>query len=184
MNGLGICFARLEKTGKTKSKIPLSLTSRPLILSIYRFKAKLRSGELLVPGDQWPLFIYAGQIFSDEDPWKGLFRSKIMVQVMSLLVSHRPHFDCYLQSFKHVFTSPSSVENENKATRSGNARIHGMTRVTPASIAYIATQVGSWSLSCLSTLTLTRIAVSGSICTQFFCRIFQKRYHHRLRNVL
>lgn len=45
------------------------------------------------------------------------------------------------QAYKHVFTSPSSVEKEPKATRSGNARIHGMTRVTLASIAYIATQV-------------------------------------------
>jgi hypothetical protein len=33
------------------------------------------------------------------------------------------------------------VAKEAKATRSGNARIHGMTCVTPASIAYIATQV-------------------------------------------
>jgi hypothetical protein len=33
------------------------------------------------------------------------------------------------------------VEKEAKATRSGNARIHGMTRVTTSSIAYIATQV-------------------------------------------
>ena len=46
-----------------------------------------------------------------------------------------------MQAFKHIFTSPSSVEKENKATRSGNARIHGMTHVTLASIAYIAMQV-------------------------------------------
>lgn len=46
-----------------------------------------------------------------------------------------------LQTFKHIFTSPSSVEREAKATRSGNARIHGMTSVTRASIAYAATQV-------------------------------------------
>ena len=46
-----------------------------------------------------------------------------------------------LQTFKHIFTSPSSVEREAKATRSGNARIHGMTSVTCASIAYAATQV-------------------------------------------
>ncbi|KAG6903528.1 hypothetical protein DXG01_017190, partial [Tephrocybe rancida] len=44
------------------------------------------------------------------------------------------------QAFKHIFTSPSSVEKENKATRSGNARIHGMVSVTRASIAYVATQ--------------------------------------------
>ena len=40
-----------------------------------------------------------------------------------------------------MFTSPSSVDKEPKATRSGNARIHGMMRTTRASIAYIATQV-------------------------------------------
>jgi hypothetical protein len=45
------------------------------------------------------------------------------------------------EAYKHVFTSPSSVDKVAKATRSGNARIHGMTSVTPASIAYIATQV-------------------------------------------
>ena len=45
--------------------------------------------------------------------------------------------------YKHIFTSPSSVEKEPKATQSGNACIHGMTHVTPASIAYIATQVSS-----------------------------------------
>lgn len=44
------------------------------------------------------------------------------------------------QTFKHIFTSPSSAEQEAKATRSGNARIHGMTRVTYGSLAYVATQ--------------------------------------------
>jgi hypothetical protein len=52
-----------------------------------------------------------------------------------------------LQAYKHVFTSPSSVDREPKATRSGNARIHGMTRVTLPSIAYIATQV-TYSIKC------------------------------------
>jgi hypothetical protein len=45
------------------------------------------------------------------------------------------------QAYKHVFTSPSSIEKEPKATRSGNARIHGMKNVTIASLAYIAMQV-------------------------------------------
>ena len=48
---------------------------------------------------------------------------------------------CHVQAFKHIFTSPSSVEKEVKATRSGNARIHGMTRVITASLAYVAMQV-------------------------------------------
>ena len=46
-----------------------------------------------------------------------------------------------LQAYKYIFTSPSSVEKEPKATRSGNAQIHGMMRVTMPSIAYVAMQV-------------------------------------------
>jgi hypothetical protein len=57
------------------------------------------------------------------------------------LVIPWPNIDFCIQTFKHIFTSPSSVEKEPKATRSGNARIHGMTHVAPASIAYVATQV-------------------------------------------
>ena len=45
------------------------------------------------------------------------------------------------KAYKHVFTLPSLVEKEPKAMRSGNTGIHGMTSVTPASIAYITTQV-------------------------------------------
>ncbi|KIM75190.1 hypothetical protein PILCRDRAFT_681578 [Piloderma croceum F 1598] len=87
-------------------------------------KEKLRSGEMAVSGDHWPIFLYQGYSYDPEDPWNGLLRSNILVS-----------------AYKHIFTSPSSVEKEPKATRSGNARIHGMTQVTPASIAYIATQV-------------------------------------------
>ncbi|KAH7919885.1 hypothetical protein BV22DRAFT_1050765 [Leucogyrophana mollusca] len=87
-------------------------------------KEKLRSGEMTVSGDQWPIFLYSSYNYDPEDPWNGLLRSQILVS-----------------AYKHIFTSPSSVDREPKATRSGNARIHGMTRVTPASIAYIATQV-------------------------------------------
>ena len=50
-----------------------------------------------------------------------------------------------MQAYKHVFTSPSSVDSdETKATKSGNARIHGMSSVTPASIIYIATQASTY----------------------------------------
>ena len=44
-------------------------------------------------------------------------------------------FTSYLQAFKHIFTSPSSIEKEVKATRSGNARIHGILRATAAALA-------------------------------------------------
>ncbi|KAG1793766.1 hypothetical protein EV424DRAFT_1354099 [Suillus variegatus] len=64
------------------------------------------------------------QEWLNHNPWKGLLRSEILVF-----------------GFKHVFTSPSSVEREPKATRSGNAYLHGMKSVTKGSLAYIATQV-------------------------------------------
>ncbi|KAG2092129.1 uncharacterized protein F5147DRAFT_748041 [Suillus discolor] len=79
-------------------------------------------GEMLVTGDQWPLFLYADYHYDLEDPWNGLFQSTLL-------------------AYKYVFTSPSSVDREPKATFSGNARIHRMTRVTLPSIAYISMQV-------------------------------------------
>jgi hypothetical protein len=44
-------------------------------------KEKLRSGEMVIPGDQWPIFLYARYEYDPEDPWKGLLRSSILVSV-------------------------------------------------------------------------------------------------------
>ncbi|KAJ3510145.1 hypothetical protein NMY22_g16058 [Coprinellus aureogranulatus] len=85
---------------------------------------QLRNKELTVAGSHWPIFVYKGEKFDANSPWLGLFRNELLIK-----------------GFKHIFTSPSSVDDEPKATRSGNARIHGMSCVTPASIAYVATQI-------------------------------------------
>lgn len=117
-----------------------------MLNDVFRIKEKLRSGEMAVAGDQWPIFLYHGYTYDAEDPWNGLFRSSLIVSV-SNGPPYPTHPSCPVfnirdsQAYKHVFTSPSSVEKEPKATRSGNARIHGMTKVTSASIAYISTQV-------------------------------------------
>ncbi|KAJ3507987.1 hypothetical protein NMY22_g16758 [Coprinellus aureogranulatus] len=87
-------------------------------------RKELRSGEIAVSGDLWPIFLYLEHRLNPDNPWEGLFQGRLLV--------------C---AFKHVFTSPSSVENEARATRSGNAELHGMKSVTIASIAYIATLV-------------------------------------------
>ncbi|KAG1824027.1 hypothetical protein EV424DRAFT_1472015 [Suillus variegatus] len=100
-------------------------------------KESLKSGETAVRGDQWPIFLYAGYVYDPEDPWKGLLRSDILVY-----------------GFKHVFTSPSSVDKEPKATRSGNVYLHGMKSITRGSLAYIATQV-RFSLSSSSVFSRT-----------------------------
>ncbi|KIJ64395.1 hypothetical protein HYDPIDRAFT_28335 [Hydnomerulius pinastri MD-312] len=86
-------------------------------------RSKLISGQIQVAGDQWPVFLYANYTYDPEDPWNGLLRSGLLVS-----------------AFKHIFTSPSSVDQEPKATRSGNARLHGMRCITKASLAYVATQ--------------------------------------------
>ncbi|KAG2134612.1 hypothetical protein BD769DRAFT_1627142 [Suillus cothurnatus] len=100
-------------------------------------KQSLKSGETAVRGDQWPMFLYAQYDYDPDDPWKGLLRSEILIF-----------------GFKHVFTSPSSVDREPKATRSGNAYLHGMKSVTKGSLAYIATQV-RFSLSSSSVFSRT-----------------------------
>jgi len=106
-----------------------------------RIKEKLRSGEMLIRSDQWPLFLYADLAYDPDDPWNRLLRNQILITVCLFFSPVITSFHVY-QAFKHVFTSPSSVDQEEpRATRAGNAYIHGMSRVTEASLAYIATQV-------------------------------------------
>ncbi|KAI0070351.1 hypothetical protein K474DRAFT_1608865, partial [Panus rudis PR-1116 ss-1] len=74
----------------------------------------------------WPSFLYAGE-YNEHAPWDGMLRGKLLVH-----------------GFRHIFLSPSSATgdcNSGKGSKSGNAAIHGMTSVTPASIAYVAAQV-------------------------------------------
>ncbi|KAJ3502959.1 hypothetical protein NMY22_g18413 [Coprinellus aureogranulatus] len=87
-------------------------------------KTQLKSGEISVSGDVWPVFLYRDHKFNPDNPWDGLLQGKLLVS-----------------AYKHVFTSPSSVDQETRATRSGNAELHGMTSVSIPSIAYIATLV-------------------------------------------
>ena len=91
-------------------------------------------------GDEWPLFLYHGYSYDSKDPWNGLFRSALLVTVSLLFLDHDAYF-WSPKAYKHIFTSPSSVDKEPKATHSGNARIHGMTCVSLPSLAYVATQV-------------------------------------------
>jgi hypothetical protein len=55
--------------------------------------------------------------------------------------------------------SPSSVDQELKASRSGSARIHGMRSITKASIAYVTTQVCNVAIAAAILMLIT-----GSIC--------------------
>ncbi|TEB25754.1 hypothetical protein FA13DRAFT_1637032, partial [Coprinellus micaceus] len=87
-------------------------------------RKQLRSGELVLSGDQWPTFLYRDEKIDLDDPWKGLLEGSLL-----------------LSAYKYIFTSPSSVDQESRSTRSGNAELHGMKAVTVASLAYVATLV-------------------------------------------
>jgi hypothetical protein len=50
-----------------------------------RVKTKLKSGEIAVTGDQWPVFLYTGYSYDPEDPWNGLLQSNILISVSRLL---------------------------------------------------------------------------------------------------
>ena len=138
---------------------------------------------MMVSGDQWPIFIYQGYSYNVDDPWNGLFRSAILISVSYHFGFSWVLVDSLITSkaYKFVFTSPSSVEKEPKATRSGNARIHSMTRVTPASIAYIATQV--WTFTTLMHYP-GYWCLSGSVCTEFLPSVFLDWYGYRFQAIL
>lgn len=50
-------------------------------LTSHRIKDKLRSGEMAVKGDHWPIFLYQDHTYDPSDPWNGLFRNAILVSV-------------------------------------------------------------------------------------------------------
>jgi hypothetical protein len=79
-------FALQEWTGTMLSML-LNSVSDYLLNLIESIKEQLRGGELVIPGDQWPVFLYANSTFDAEDPWKGVFRSSILVSVGHLYLS-------------------------------------------------------------------------------------------------
>jgi hypothetical protein len=50
-----------------------------------RIRQQLRNKELTVSGSHWPIFLYQNERFNQDDPWQGLFRSKILVSVSTPL---------------------------------------------------------------------------------------------------
>ncbi len=51
--------------------------------SVNSTKEKLRSGEMQVYSNQWPYFLYQNHTFNAANPWEGLLRSELLVNVRS-----------------------------------------------------------------------------------------------------
>ncbi|KAG1891539.1 uncharacterized protein F5891DRAFT_964425, partial [Suillus fuscotomentosus] len=80
--------------------------------------------------------------------------------------------------YKHVFTSPSSVDKEPKATRSGNAYLHGMKCVTQGSLAYIATQARTFDCTCFLSL------ISSSVFSRTDTVTDSENFYHSILDLL
>ncbi|KIM50120.1 hypothetical protein SCLCIDRAFT_34632 [Scleroderma citrinum Foug A] len=67
--------------------------------------------------------MYANYSYDPEDLWNGLLHSGLLVLV-----------------YKHIFMSPSSVDQEPKSTCSGNVCIHGMCSMIKTLLTYVVMQ--------------------------------------------
>lgn len=70
-------------------------------------KDKLKSGEMMVAGDEWPVFLYEAYRYDPEDPWKGLFRSSLLVTVCTL------NMNAY-HSYQLIFARLSSISSHRR----------------------------------------------------------------------
>lgn len=44
----------------------------------------LKSGQIAATGDAWPMFLYANSVYDDTNPWEGLFRSQLLLNVREI----------------------------------------------------------------------------------------------------
>ena len=80
-SGQALYFVLLALTGLTQSTSRQYLTYPCSGVNTHgvQMKTKLQSGEIVVTGDQWPLFLYADYHYDPDDPW--IFRSALLVCV-------------------------------------------------------------------------------------------------------
>jgi hypothetical protein len=70
-------WGRLERRGVRDAPFRIARSHA----SAVRTKAGLRSGETMVTGDEWPIFLYYDCAYDPERPWDGLFRNSLLISV-------------------------------------------------------------------------------------------------------
>ena len=100
-------YVLLAMIGPILSKQFLVLCGGSLMLRIYRIKTKLQNGEIVVCGDQWPLFLNTDYRYDPKDPWNGLFCSALLVSVgiVYIWMGSLARFPQALSHTKHVWYS-------------------------------------------------------------------------------
>lgn len=73
----------LNSIGQTPSMPPSNILSSRLNCWIFPFSIKegLKSGELAVPGDQWPIFLWDKLKYDPDDAWNGFLKNPLLVTV-------------------------------------------------------------------------------------------------------
>lgn len=54
----------------------------------HRVKVALRDHQLVVTGDQWPIFLYRNYNYNPEAPWDGLMQGQLLLNVRPLRSCH------------------------------------------------------------------------------------------------
>ncbi|KIO27580.1 hypothetical protein M407DRAFT_232534 [Tulasnella calospora MUT 4182] len=127
---LPTCDPPIQRTSKTRRGfhhpyLGLLLCPPSLDWSNDEIRRELRDEITIVKHTAYPPFLYRNYEIESGDLLEGLFESSIL-----------------LKAARHIFVSPSSADDEcSRSTRAGNAALNGMTKITPATIAYVATQV-------------------------------------------
>ncbi|KAF8419799.1 hypothetical protein L210DRAFT_3615596 [Boletus edulis BED1] len=106
-------------------------------------RAKIRDmhPDFIVTANSWPKFLYEDYTYDPTNPSKGLFKGSMV-----------------LKSFKVIFTSPSSIDEDHdtpekrrraeRSTRRNVAQLLKMNKVQPRAIAYVAVQLRFALSSC------------------------------------
>jgi hypothetical protein len=80
ITGTLLCAAGLDWNNAESVFLLLPVPLTPLIPP-FSMHEKLSSGKIPVCSNQWPILVYVDQEYDSQDPWEGLFRSRILVWV-------------------------------------------------------------------------------------------------------
>jgi hypothetical protein len=106
MNVQANCFALLVLIGMTQSTHIASYHNFAQCCFV-SVKDKLKSGEMVVAGDQWPVFLYESYRYDPEAPWTGLLRSSLLVTAHILNMN-------VCRSSQLTFTRLSSISSHHQ----------------------------------------------------------------------
>jgi hypothetical protein len=100
---------------------------------------KLKRNDIKVRASDFPSLLYPNDGYDPNDVEAGLLRNPIALRVRHVISQYSVDLMFIFKFFRSIFTSPGSavLENGGKTKAKGcQAKLNGMTEVTPGSIAY------------------------------------------------